>query len=191
MWGAKFDKKVPVLNDTYGKIDRTNILTQIEKLACVTKYTLREDYQLLCNTVHPSLGSTLTFSGPFFIHKTETYAFQPLAPFPIRTIAMMNLDKIEKVSVVEDALVRAAVFASIVLLESLDNGLRVIDDVALTTGAPDIASFTYWRNIRQKGRNSSCPCRSGRLVKRCSHDWVTAAPPFVSKFESPFQPSTY
>lgn len=191
MWGAKFDKKVSRLSDTYGGIARTNILTQLEKLPRVTEYALPEDYQLLCNTVHPSLGSVLTFSGPFEVHKTETYAFQPLSPLPIRTTTTINPDKIETVSVVEDALVRAAVFASRVILKTLDHGLHVIDDVALTTGAPDIANFTYWRNIRQKGRNSICPCRSGRLVKHCSHGWGAAVFPFLSEFESPFQKATY
>ena len=43
--------------------------------------------------------------------------------------------------------------------------LRIIDDIGLTTHAPDMASFAYWRQVNQKGQNSMCPCWSGEKGK--------------------------
>jgi hypothetical protein len=34
----------------------------------------------------------------------------------------------------------------------LDQALRLIDDIGLTTNAPAMATFEYWRNIRRLGR---------------------------------------
>ena len=57
--GSKFDEKVPGLKATYGRVQRGNVLTSIEKLAKVVGPQFQEDYQWLCNTVHPSLGTTV------------------------------------------------------------------------------------------------------------------------------------
>jgi hypothetical protein len=59
MWGAKFDRNVPELAKRWAVFPRTNILSHIEKLARATKEPVQEDYQWLCNTVHPSVGGWL------------------------------------------------------------------------------------------------------------------------------------
>jgi hypothetical protein len=60
--------------------------------------------------------------------------------------------------------------------------LRIVDDVALTTGAPTMASFSYWRMVSQKSRDAPCPCRSGKKAKRCSHTWADEPPLVTERF---------
>src|SRR5437016_1453636 len=40
IWGAKFDKKMPDLAEKFRQLERTNVLTQIDKLDRVTESTV-------------------------------------------------------------------------------------------------------------------------------------------------------
>lgn len=40
------------------------------------KNPLHRGYQLLCNTVHPSVGGMPAFAAPMMGHETKTHAFQ-------------------------------------------------------------------------------------------------------------------
>lgn len=62
LFGAKFDDRVPDEKALWGRIERTNVMGQIDKLAKATGTDLQREYQWLCNTVHPSLGNMLGFS---------------------------------------------------------------------------------------------------------------------------------
>ncbi len=76
LMGGKFDDRAPDLKRTWARVERTNVLGRIEKLARVAPGDLQGDYQWLCNTVHPSLGNYLAFSAPPFIHETQTHIVQ-------------------------------------------------------------------------------------------------------------------
>ncbi len=179
MWGAKFDNKVPDLAKTYELFPRSNILGQIEKLHRATSDSVQRDYQWLCNAVHPSIGSMLTFAAPMMIHETGTHGFQFVAPFS--THIEGNGETAAEITV-DEAVARSATLAVTVLLQTLDVTLRIVDDVALTTGAPMMASFKYWRMVSQKSRNSLCPCRSGRKAKNCPHGWAEEPPRVPERF---------
>ena len=56
--GGKFDDNAPELQETYGRIKRSNVLTAVEKLSRAFGSTWQEDYQWLCNVVHPSSETT-------------------------------------------------------------------------------------------------------------------------------------
>ena len=180
MWGAKFDNKVPDLAEMYKSLPRTNVLGLIEKLQRATSDAVQRDYQWLCNVAHPSVGGMLAFAAPMMAHNTGTCGFQWVAPFAThiagggQTLAETTID---------EAVARSATLAVTVLLETLDVTLRIIDDVALTTGAPTMASFSYWRMVSQKSRNALCPCRSGRKVKNCAHGWAEEPPQVVKRFK--------
>jgi hypothetical protein len=75
MWAAKFDKRMSDLAERFEKLERTNVLTQIEKLVRVTDPTVQSDYQWLCNAVHPSIGGLLAFASPMLMHKSQMCAF--------------------------------------------------------------------------------------------------------------------
>ena len=83
---------------------------------------------------------------------------------------------------IQTALARAATLAVDVLEKTLDDALKIIDDIGLTTKAPTMANFDYWRNLVQKQGNALCPvARGGRLsiafiAGRTLHrPWLTAS----------------
>jgi hypothetical protein len=180
MWGSKFDDKVPDWTEFSKILPRTNVLGLIEKLQRATSDTLQQDYQWLCNVVHPSVGSMLAFAAPMVMHDTKSHGFQFVAPFATTHVASDG--KISAEVTIEQAVARSAALAVDVLFETLDASLRIVDDVGLTTGAPEIASFNYWRMVSQKSRNALCPCRSGRKAKNCRHGWADDSPKIAEQF---------
>jgi hypothetical protein len=209
-WGAKFDKRAPDLEKIYGAIPRANVLTLVEKLARVTDDPVHEDYQWLCNAVHPSIGGMLSFAAPMMQHDTMTHAFQWVSAFPthfktikigydkvkliesgrdvlvdpeIIAMAKLSTSPESRVATIQQALARSATLAVSILERTLDDALRIIDDIGLTTRAPAMASFPYWRNLTHKKGNTLCPCRSGHKAKHCLHLWSDAAPTVTERFD--------
>ena len=73
-------------------------------------------------------------------HITEAVAFQYVAPFGTH---IEGKGRRHYENTVAEALARSVVLAVAVLHETLDVALRIVDDIALTTGAPAMASFSY------------------------------------------------
>ena len=173
MWSSKFDNKVPEFAKLSESLSRTNVLGLIEKLQRATSVPIWQDYEWLCNAVHPSIGTMLAYATPMLWHKTGTHGFQYVAPFATHIVGSGG---IHAETTIDEAIARSAVLSVAVVRQTLDATLRIIDDVALTTGAPVMASFKYWRMLSQKSRNTLCPCRSGRKVKNCRHGWKEQLP---------------
>ena len=179
-WGAKFDDRAPDLKRLWNKVERSNVLGQVEKLAKVAGSQLQDDYQWLCNTVHPSIGNTFAFSAPPFIHRTKTHVVTWFAGRPIH---VQDGRESFAEQTVQTATARGAGRAIAVLRTSLEAALRTIDDIGLTTEAPRLSRESYWRRVTQPDRNELCPCRSGQKAKRCRHSWGEPAPPFPTSFD--------
>ena len=177
-WGAKFDNRVPELKEVWGHYERSNVLGQLDKLAKVAGSQIQEDYQWLCNTVHPSLGNTFAFCAPPQMHSTGTHV---ITWFCGRPIHITGGGETVAERTVQRATARGAARALAVLQLSLDAALRTLDDMALTTRVPVIVREQYWRNLRPS-RHGLCPCRSGLEARRCRHAWGEGAPPFPSTF---------
>jgi hypothetical protein len=184
LWASKFDKRAATLATSYGRLQRTNILSYINNLARATNGPIHDDYQWLCNAVHPSIGGMLAFAAPLMGHNTKTHAFQWVCSEPIHftklphntgqrgtNIPRYPHEEEEREATVENALARVAIFSVDVIKIVLDQALRVIDDIGLTPNAPATAIFEYWRTIRNPGKNANCACRSGKKVKYCPHNW--------------------
>ncbi len=182
MWGSKFDDRVPDLKRHYGSIQSPNVLTLIEKFGKACTAPIHEYYQWLCNAVHPSIGGMLTFAGPMMMHNERTAAIQSHAPFPMALVPLGARGDRHIEDTIERAVVNAAVLSVDVLTQVLDETLRFIDDVALTTGAPQSAHKPYWRCLKSKPAKLPCPCRSGLLGKACQHNWWTEPPVITERF---------
>lgn len=124
------------------------------------------DYQWLCNVVHPSVGNYFAFSSPAFIHDSQTHMKVWFSGTPLETLATTGGER-RRVGLIETALSRAGARAAQVVLATADDTLRVLDDVALTTKAPRIATYEYWRNTTVIDAQGHCPCRSGKRGYRC------------------------
>jgi len=169
MFGSKFTRSQE-LKTAFGRFERTNVLGQIDKLSKAYSCSLADDYEWLCNTVHPSIGNAFVFGRLWLHHDTGTHL---VAPYSGKALVIKlpdgSIQRNERP--VEMAVVRGAGFALEVLTATLDEALRVVDDVGLTTRAPELARDKYWRNIRRPGLYELCPCRSGHKVKWCQHIW--------------------
>jgi len=64
-----------------------------------------------------------------------------------------------------------------IFIDVFQRATHLVDDIALTTNAPRLARFSYWRQLRPTERNDLCPCRSGQKTKSCDHSWGS---PYVS-----------
>lgn len=164
--GAKFDDKAPGLHETYGRIKRSNVLTAVDKLSRAYGPTWQEDYQWLCNVVHPSVGNYLSFASPFMGHESGTHF---VGWFSGGTLALVSGEVSKRQEDVSRAIRRAIDRSAAVLLAAGDDALRVLDDMALSTRAAEISTFDYWRAIRVRDKQAHCPCRSGQRAYRCRH----------------------
>ena len=171
--GAKFDEKAPALQETYGSIKRSNVLTAVDKLTRAFGPTWQEDYQWLCNVVHPSVGNFLSFASPFMGHESGTHL---VGWFSGRSLAVVSGDVNRRQEDVSTAIERAIDRSAHVLLSAGDDALKVLDDVGLSTRAAEISTFDYWRAVRIRDRQAPCPCRSGRRAYRCPHVLGQAGP---------------
>ena len=179
-FGAKFDDRASEAKAIFGKVSRTNVLGPVEKLAKTTDGDLQTDYQWLCNTVHPSIGTTFAFSAPPLVDQTGTHSLIYFSGVPIEIRSESGVIEAERT--VQTAIGLASMTALRVLAVVLDDALRIVDDVGLTSGAPALADFHYWRALRPAERNQECPCRSGKKAKRCHHGWRMPAPRITESF---------
>jgi hypothetical protein len=179
-FGAKFNDRASDAQAIFGRVSRTNALGQVEKLAKATDGDLETDYQWLCNTVHPSIGTTFAFSAPPLVHDTRTHSLLSFSGGPIEIRSANGAVEAERT--VKTAVARASTTALRVLTTVLDDALRIVDDVGLTSEAAALADFHYWRALRPAERNEECPCRSGKKAKRCHHGWKMPAPRITESF---------
>jgi hypothetical protein len=179
-YGAKFNSRAPDLAKQWANLPRTNVLTYIDKLAkSFSNMDLQTQYQWLCNTVHPSCGGTFAMSTPLVSHVSETHAFAWFAPFPTYTESQAGQTSERRV---QEAIATSAIVAVRVLAQTLDDSLRIIDDLGLTTGVPKMATFHYWRQLQVATKRQRCPCRSGLTFEKCNHRWREPTTSITSSF---------
>ena len=179
LYGSKFDGHAPELKRTWGIYERTNVLTQVERLAKLAPIDLQGDYEWLCNTVHPSLGNSLVFATQAVMHASGTHTMQVFSAAPWR---MEPLPGAVRETLIEDALAEAASWSLRALRRMFDHTLRIVDDVALTTDCPSACREPYWRKLVRPAPYDPCPCRSGKKGKWCQHRWGSKAPDLPPPF---------
>jgi hypothetical protein len=179
-YGARFDSRTPDLATQWTSLERSNVQTFIDKLAqSCPDVDLHTPYQWLCNTVHPSCGGTFAMSTPLLPHASDTHAFAWYAPFPTYTESPAGETAERRV---QESIAMCAIIAVRVLAQTLDDLLRIIDDMGLTTGAPKMASFKYWRQLQVATKRQGCPCRSGLSFEKCHHRWREPTTSITSSF---------
>lgn len=126
--------------------ERKSVQTPIDRLTRVDP-SVGRTYDLLCNTVHPSVGGTFSYLA----------AMGQIGPGEVQVEFRQR--KVDGQRVETDDVLTAAIKAGIVgglhwTTESLDDALRLCDDIALTTRVCHIARTPYWRSIVASDRNS-------------------------------------
>jgi len=180
--GAKFDDRAPEEKATWGRIARSNVLGQVERLGKAGCPHLQSDYQWLCNTVHPSVGNKLAYTSPPLQHDTKTHIIQYYCGRPTH---IRNTDgSVAADQTVGIATARGVTVAMRALRHTLDAFLRVIDDLGLTSRAPALNRENCWRKLPASAQDDPCPCRSGLKVRSCRHVWGESAPTIPQRFSS-------
>ena len=178
LMGSKFDDRSPDLLATWGKVKRGNVLGSVEKLSKAIDGSLQDDYQWLCNTVHPSLGNAIFFGALNERHDTGTHLLTHFFGHP-SDVARSSGTRRD----VDEAVFNALASSTLVLRTCMDAALHVVDDLGLTTRAGSMSAFQYWRNFPGRDRKVPCPCRSGRRPSRCFHEWGDDCPAIPSSFK--------
>lgn len=145
-------------------VTRTNIQTCLDHLTRVNP-KVGTVYDVLCNAVHPSVASTV----PYVVGIEHPHPGEVRMRFERAGVTQSAIST-GLVSTWE-ATLSAIKLGLEVVVESLDESLRSVDDLCLTARLGQLKEATYWRCITSPGRNERCPCRSGRKVKDCRHQW--------------------
>jgi len=93
------------------------------------------------------------------------------------SLAVLSGEVTQRQEAVSTAIQRAIDQSASVLLAAGDDALRVLDDVALSTRAAEIATFDYWRAVRVRDRQTgTVPVSIGPAAYRCRHVLGEAGP---------------
>jgi len=172
MFGGKFREELPrdiaVLMST--PPTRKSVQTPMDRLA-KRDARIASAYELLCNTVHPSVGGVLSYVSGF---RAAGPGENQVEFRRDAALAAVESGESSLVDAIEVGIIAGVHWST----RALDDALRVCDDIALTTRAPRWARTPYWRATVPSDRNAPCSCRSGRKTKACEHQWgVDPYPP--------------
>jgi hypothetical protein len=165
LFGGKFKGDIP--DDIAVLVrelpERKSVQTPIDRLSKMDS-SIATTYDLLCNTVHPSVGGTYSYLALI----TQPGPGEVQIDFQQRRLdgESANLDDV-LTTAIKTGILRGLHW----ITETLDGALRLCDDIALTTRVCHVAREPYWRAVIASDRNSQCVCRSGRKSKSCRHEW--------------------
>lgn len=154
----------------------TNASTYVENWAAtVDAPDVWALYVWLCDAVHPSLGSATTYCVYGLKHRSNAYRLELFERQPLPSI---GADEYAAQPKVAQATAAAVAVAAEELMRDLRRVRWVIDDIALTAQLlPPAGDLEVPFIYPPPGRNSQCPCGSGRKFKRCVHRWGTPGQP--------------
>jgi hypothetical protein len=176
---------MPVLNKAaYGTrmkflshldIQAPNVMTYIQKLAKALHVSDVEDlYSWLSDAAHPALASRIALASEPVVHDSGTVMLNYLARRPVRLRSADGAVQDPHFTIAYKA-ADALILTAKVGQELLAHGLRVVDDIGLTTGAATLTRRTYWRALRPVKGSRRCPCGRGQ-ASDCNHRWGAFAP---------------
>ena len=173
---AQFGSRVPELREKQPRLQRTNILTLMDKFSKRGGGRVSEVYDWLCDAVHPSFGFGTAFVTTQGVHASGTLLAADIARRA--HIAPTRIDKIEPT--IAYAVADAICVSIDELLVEMPRVRWLIDDFGLTTRAAFGSRIPGIGLTSEPGRNDLCPCGSGRKFKSCGHRWGEAADPPTS-----------
>jgi hypothetical protein len=148
--------------EQHPELRATNVMTYIQKLAKAVQKPEAEDwYDWLSDAAHPALGARLAYASDPAVHESNAVALATLArrPVPLRNIDGTEWGARNAIApTATDALLLAAEVGEALLA----HGLRLVDDIGLTTGAATLTLHPYWRALRPVRGSRACPCGRGR-----------------------------
>jgi hypothetical protein len=152
--------------------------------------TFKTDYELLCNVVHPSLGSFQLFSGAPGSDATYGFHHIVVGKGSGRTRITSNdplIDgEISSFGIFCNAISESMVIASDVYVSILEFMTAIGDDIALTANIEPLSFHRTWRYPKVL-KDVECLC-SWKDLDVCDHQWGVSGPQLRGKYEIDLRP---
>ena len=150
-----------------------------------TLMTLREDYEMLCNVVHPSLGSFQLFSGR--PGTDQTYSFNNIIVGKNRGRPKSKSEdpaideEISAYGIFINTISESMFIAVNVYISILEFMSAIGDDIALTANIEPLTLHKTWRYPKAlKGVDCLCTWKE---VGGCDHSWASQGPQLPANFD--------
>ena len=146
--------------------------------------TLKTDYELLCNVVHPSLGSFQLFSTTPGTDSTYGFHHIVVGKNRRRTRNKSNdplaNEEISSFGIFCNAISESMVIASNVYVSILEFMTAIGDDIAITADIESLSFHRTWRYPKVL-KDIECLC-TWKALGGCDHSWGVSGPQFSDKF---------
>ena len=147
--------------------------------------TLKTGYELLCNVVHPSLGSFQLFSGQTGTDTTYSYHHivvgRGRGRIRLKSTDPLTNGEISSFGIFCNAISESMVIASSAYVSILEFMTAIGDDIALTANIEPLSFFKTWRYPKQL-EDIECLC-AWKSLDGCDHQWGVSGPQLHDKFE--------
>jgi hypothetical protein len=152
--------------------------------------TFKTDYELLCNIVHPSLGSFQLFSGTPQTDATYGFHHIVVGKNKGRTKDGSNdpllKEEISSYGIFCTAISESMVIASNIFVSILEFMTSIGDDVALTANIEPLSIHKTWRYPKAV-KGVECLC-TWKQSDGCDHQWGVGGPRIPDMFEIDLRP---
>lgn len=163
------------IKDAHSVPQAVNVQTYVDHLARDTDNTqFRTWYDWLSDAAHPAFGAHIAFATQPLVHGTRTVLMRIHAHTPIRH-EQRNPDDTLVASEptsneIADYSAESILHSGGLLIDGLDQALRMVDDFCLTTGSAQFTKRLIWRSFLPTRGSRKCPCGRGAWSK-CEHWW--------------------
>jgi hypothetical protein len=187
----KIDYRREVTNEP-GKLPSV-LVRELDKRVVLlnSSRTFRTDYELLCNIVHPSLGSFQLFSGSPISDATYGFHYISVGKNRGRKRAISNdpssSDEVSSYGVFCTAISESMVIASEIFVSILEFLTAIGDDIALTANIEPLSLHRTWRYPKVL-KDVECLC-TWKDLDGCDHQWGVSGPQVPTKFDIDLRPA--
>ena len=153
------------------KFKRTNILTLIQKAEkqC-PRPKLLEDYEILCDAVHPSWGAGECFWSEYGIAADIQQVRVLIGTDAVGWLGVTD-QAIKAGSPLPETVVACGAWAIQALAADLPSFNQVCRDLCLTARVYLLSNLDYWGIVQPTSTYAECACGSGRKTRFCSHEF--------------------
>jgi hypothetical protein len=150
---------------------RTNILTLIQKAEkqC-PRPKLVEDYEILCDAVHPSWGAGECFWSQYSLAADIQQARVLIGTDAVGWLGVTD-QAIKVGSALSETIVACGAWAMQALAADLPSFNQVCRDLCLTARVYLLSNLDYWGIVQPTSTYAECACGSGRKTRFCSHEF--------------------
>lgn len=158
------------------KVQRTNVLTLIQKAEkqC-TRPHLFEDYEILCDAVHPSWGASECFWSETGLAAELRQMRVLIRSDAVGWLGATDDTPVKAGSALAEVLISCSAWALETLAKDLPSFDQVCRDLCLTARVYLLSNLDYWQIVRPTGTYEMCACGSGRKTRFCPHEFGSSA----------------